>query len=97
MKTYYAPTFIDESRTHPDKKGNSRPTGKLKGFVMTRRFSLTPKGKIRAERGVVPFQWSEDTEEAKAEALSKVIEGMEEISELDANPPLIFIPQNIQL
>lgn len=93
MKTFYSPTFIDESRTYSDKKGNSKPTGKLRGLLLTRRFYKTPKGKIKAERGVVPFSWKEDTEESKAEALAKAIEGMEEMAELEGNPPLHdFIP-----
>lgn len=66
MKTYYSPVFLDESRTYPDKRGNSRPTGKLHGFIMARRFFVTPKGKIKAERFIVSFSWNEDTYEAKA-------------------------------
>lgn len=93
MKTYYAPTFIDESRTFPNKKGESRPTGVLRGMIMTRRFYLTPKKKIAATRGVVPFSWLEDTVEAKTESLRKAVKGMEELPELDENPPLDFIPE----
>lgn len=97
MKTYYAPSFIDESRTYPDKNGNSRPTGKFSGMVMTRRFYVTPTGKIKAERGIVPFSWQEDTKESKATALSDAIKGMEEMPELDENPPLDFIPKGLKL
>jgi hypothetical protein len=93
MLTYYAPTFIDESMTLPDKRGNQRPTGRLSGMVFTRRFSRTRGGRIKAERGVISFSWKEDTQEAKAAALAKVIEGMEgELPELDSNPPTNFIP-----
>jgi hypothetical protein len=53
---------------------------------------MTKKGKIRAERGLISFSWKEDTQEAKAAALAKVIEGMEELPELDENPPLSWIP-----
>ena len=96
MKIYYAPTFLDESRTYPDKKGNSRPTGKLRGMIMTRRFFLASNNKIKAERGMVPFSWKEDTAKSKAEALEKVIKDMQEMSELDNNPPLDFIPERVK-
>jgi hypothetical protein len=91
--TFYAPTFIDESMTHPDRRGHQKPTGRLSGMLFTRRFSTTRGGKIRAERGIVSFSWNEDTQEAKAAALEKAIEGMEgELPELDSNPPTNFIP-----
>jgi hypothetical protein len=92
MQCYYAPTFLDESLTFPDKKGQQRATGRLSGMVFTRKFFKTKKGKIRAERGLISFSWKEDTQEAKAAALAKVIEGMEELPELDKNPPLSWIP-----
>jgi hypothetical protein len=92
MKTYYAPTFIDRSTS-----SRGKPTGKLCGFIFTRSFHKTGAGKIKASRGVVPFSWSEPTDEAKAEALQEAIKGMEELPELDANPPLSFIPSNLSL
>lgn len=94
--TYYAPTFLDESMTLPDKRGHSRPTGRLSGFVFTRRFSRRGPRKIVAEIGLVPFSWNEDSQEAKVAALSKVIEGMKELPELDNNPPLDWIPQSVK-
>lgn len=93
--TFYAPTFLDESMTFPDKRGLRRPTGKLSGFVITRRFSK--KGsKFRAERGLVPFSWGRDTPKAKITALAKAIEGMEELPGLDENPPLNWIPETVK-
>lgn len=93
MKTYYASTFIDQSRTYPDKRGNSKPTGRLSGFLMTRSFYMQG-GKRRSSKGIKPFSWSEDTEEAKADALAQAINGMEEMPELDSNPPLDFWPSD---
>lgn len=93
MQCYYAPTFLDESLTFPDKKGHQRATGRLSGMVFTRKFFKTKKGKVRAERGLISFSWDRDTPEAKAAALAKVIEGMDgELPELDSNPPLNWIP-----
>ncbi|MES2216649.1 MAG: hypothetical protein V4481_05145 [Patescibacteria group bacterium] len=92
MKTYYAPTFIDESRTLPNRQGNSKPTGNLRGMVFTRTFYKTKTGKITSKRGIIPFKWVEDTEESKAEALENALIGLEEMRELDANPPLTFVP-----
>jgi hypothetical protein len=89
---FYAPTFLDFSMTCPDKKGNKKPTGKLEGFILARTFSRRRSGKIKAERNIIPFKWNEDSEEAKVEALAKVIEGMEELPELDDNPRLEWIP-----
>ena len=94
-RTFYAPTFLDESRTHPDKAGNTRSTGRLSGMLMTRRFYRRGK-KIVAERGVVPFAWNQDTQEAKVEALKKVITGMEELPGLDENPSLDWVPSFIK-
>lgn len=93
--TFYAPTFLDESLTRPDKRGDQRPTGRLSGMVFTRRFSKRG-AKFKADRGVVSFSWKEDTPEAKTAALVKVIEGMEELPELDDNPPLNWIPKTIK-
>lgn len=92
METFYAPTFIDESRSR-----RGKPTGKLRGFVMTRSFYKGSNGKIKSNRGVIPFSWEEDTDEAKAEALSKVITGKKEMPELDENPPLTWVPTNYKL
>lgn len=97
MKTYYAPTFLDESRTHPNRKGVSLPTGILKGIIFTRSFSKTPKGKIKGERGIIFFSWGKDTKEAKAAALKKAIDGMEELERLDENPALDWIPKSLSL
>jgi hypothetical protein len=90
MKTYYAPTFIDNSISF-----RGKPTGRLSGFVLTRSFYRTGAGKIKATRGVVPFAWSEDTDEAKANALQIAIRGLEEMAELDGNPPLHAIPARL--
>jgi hypothetical protein len=92
MLTFYAPTFLDESMTHPGKRGHQRPTGKLSGMVFTRRFFRKGNGKIKAERGLVSFSWDQDTQEAKVNALAKAIKGMEELPDLDKNPPLNWIP-----
>jgi hypothetical protein len=92
MQLYYAPTFIDESLTRPDRRGEQHSTGRLSGIVIGRKFFKSRAGKIRAERMVISFSWEQDTQEAKAEALAKVIEGMEEMPELDNNPPLSWIP-----
>jgi hypothetical protein len=96
MQLYYAPTFIDESMTQPDRRGNQYPTGRLSGVVIGRKFFKSRAGKIRAERMVISFSWKKDTQEAKAEALAKVIEGMEELPELEKNPPLNWIPQIVR-
>lgn len=93
--TFYAPTFLDESMTRPDRKGVQTPTGKLSGMLITRRFSKRGK-KISATRGLVSFSWGEDTQEAKIAALSKAIEGMDELPELDTNPPLNWIPATVK-
>ena len=45
-----------------------------------------------AERIVISFSWRKNTEKAKAAALAKAIKGMEELPELDNNPPLNWIP-----
>lgn len=92
MKTYYAPSFIDQSRTYPNKNGKSKSTGILSGMIMTRRFVKTPKGNWKGIRGIVPFSWSPDTEEAKAKSLKKAIKDMQEMAELDSNPPIDWIP-----
>ncbi len=92
MQLYYAPTFIDGSLTRPDRRGEQHSTGRLSGMVFGRKFFKSRAGKIRAERMVISFSWKEDTQEAKAAALAKVIEGMEELPELDKNPPLSWIP-----
>lgn len=73
MKQFYAPTFIDESMTLPDKKGRSRPTGRLSGMVFARKFSRRKGGGVKAERIMISFSWNEDTQEAKTEALAKAI------------------------
>lgn len=96
QQTFYAPTFLDESRTYPDRRGNTSPTGNLRGMVFARRFSKTKAGKIKSERMLIPFSWEEDTQEAKAAALAKVIEGMEELPGLEKNPPLNWIPDFIK-
>lgn len=91
--TFYSPTFIDESMTCPTKHCAQRPTGNLSGMVFARTFSRHPKSKrIKATRGIISFSWSEDTQDAKATALAKAIEGMEELPELDSNPELNWIP-----
>lgn len=95
MLTYYAPSFLDESMSHPDKRGNQRRTGRLSGMLFTRSFSRRGS-KIRAKRGIVSFSWDEDTQEAKVAALAKAIEGMEELPELDSNPPLNWVPSFIK-
>lgn len=94
--TFYAPTIIDESWTYPDKRGRQKQTGKLSGFIFTRRFSRRGT-RIRAERGLVPFSWAEDTMEAKAAAIAKAIHGMEELDGLDENPPLNWIPPIVKV
>lgn len=94
--TFYADMFLDESMTYPDKRGNRRHTGKLSGFIFTRTFKRTRNGKIVVERGIVPFSWAEDTQEAKAAAIEKVITGMEVLPGLDENPPLNWIPSFIR-
>lgn len=91
METFYAPTFIDESIN-----SRGKPTGKLSGLIMTRSFFRTGSGKIKVSRGVIPFHWSEDTEEAKGSALQEAIKGMKEMAELDENPPLTFIPKSLE-
>lgn len=96
MKTYYSPTFLDESLTYPNKKGESRPTGKLRGFVFTRSFYKTLSGKIKATRSILPFSWEEDTDESKGRALEKVVEGMEELEGLEKNPSLDWIPKQVR-
>ena len=94
---YYASTFLDESLSFPDKRGNQHKTGKLSGMVFARRFSVTKVGKVKADRELISFSWNEDTDEAKASALAKVIEGMDgELPELDNNPPLNWIPKFIK-
>lgn len=95
-KQFYAPTFLDESMSHPDRRGNNYAAGRLSGIVMGRKFTKLKSGKIRAERLVISFAWDRDTQEAKAEALAKVIDGMEELPELDNNPPLTWIPQTVK-
>lgn len=94
--TFYAPTFIDESMTRPDKRGRQEPTGNLRGMVFTRKFSRTRAGKIKAERGIVSFSWDEDTQDAKVAALAKAIDGMEELPELENNPPTGWVPSFIK-
>lgn len=94
--TFYAPTFFDESLTRPDKHGHQKPTGRLSGMIMTRKFSVTRAGGIKAERDLISFSWNEDTQEAKANALAKAIEGMEELPGLDDNPPLNWIPSLVK-
>lgn len=94
--TFYAPSFLDNSTTFPDRKGRKRPTGNLSGMIFTRRFSKTGGRKITAERGVIPFSWKEDTQAAKVEALAKAIEGMQELPDLDENPPITWIPQTVK-
>ncbi len=94
--TLYAPTFLDMSMTRPDKRGNQRPTGDLSGMVFARTFSTMRGCRIRASRNVISFSWNEDTADAKAVALAKVIEGMDEHSGLDSNPPLNWIPQTVK-
>lgn len=96
MQLYYAPSFIDESLTYPDRHGQQRPTGRLTGMVFGRKFFKSRSGKIKAERMLLSFSWEQDTQEAKAAALAKVIEGMEELPELDKNPPLSWIPQVVR-
>lgn len=91
-KTFYAPTYLDESMSYPDKRGNQHPTGRLSGMVFIRKFSKTRSGRWKAERTIISFSWKEDTQKAKAAALAKAIEGMEELPELDGNPPLNWIP-----
>ena len=94
--TFYAPNFIDESMTPLDKRGHQEPTGKRSGMIFTRTFSKTRTGKIKAERGVKSFSWEENTQEAKVDALARAIEGMEELPELESNPPLNWIPQTVK-
>lgn len=96
VQMFYAPTFMDESMTAPDKRGNQRPTGKLSGFVFARKFTRHKTGRIKAERMLLPFSWKEDTQEAKVAALSRVIDGMTEMEELDGNPPLTWIPDVVK-
>lgn len=94
--TFYAPTFIDESLTRRDRKGCQKPTGNLSGMVFTRRFSMDRRGRVKAVRGLVSFSWGEDTQAAKAAALAKVIDGMEELPELENNPPIGWVPSFIK-
>ncbi len=96
-RTYYAPTFLDESLSRPDRRGNQHATGRLSGCVFARKFSFTKKRTVRAERIVIFFSWDADTQEAKAEALAKVIEYMDgELPELERNPPLNWVPDFIK-
>lgn len=93
--TFYAPTFIDMSMKQPDKRGVQKPTGDLSGLIVTRTF--TSKGRnIKASRGMIPFSWKKDATAAKAEALARAIEGMEELAELDNNPSLNWIPSIVK-
>lgn len=95
MLTYYASTFLDESLSSRDKRGNQHRTGRLSGMIFTRRYFK--KGtKIKSERGLITFSWDEDTQEAKAAALAKAITGMEELPGLDENPPLNWVPPSIK-
>jgi len=96
QKTYYARTFLDESMSSPDRKGQQHKTGRLSGMVFARKFSRLKGGKIRAERLVLSFTWDRDTQEAKADALAKVITGMDELLGLDENPPLTWIPNVVK-
>ena len=96
MLSFYAPTFIDESLTMPDKKGRQEPTGRLSGILIGRQFSKSRSGRIKASRIVKSFSWDEDTQEAKVEALAKAIDGMEELPELENNPPISWIPDLVK-
>ena len=49
QRCYYAPTFLDESLSFPDRRGNQQKTGKLSGMVFVRRFFI---------RSVVPSKES---------------------------------------
>ena len=95
MLSYYAPTFLDESLSHPDKKGQQYATGRRSGMIFVRTFSKSRSG-FKARRLVISFSWDDDSAEAKATALAKVIDGMEEMPELDKNPPLNWIPKFIK-
>lgn len=93
--TFYAPTFLDFSLTRPDRRGCQEPTGDLNGMVFARTFYKKGKS-IRARRNLISFSWEADTPDAKADALAKVVEGMEELPELDKNPALNWIPQTVK-
>ena len=95
-KTFYSPTCIDESRSYPDKKGNSRKTGKLNAFVCTRTFTKTENSKkVTVKRGLISISWNEDTEDSKAIAFKKALKGLEELAWLEDNRPLAEIPAEV--
>ncbi len=97
QRCYYAPTFLDESLSFPDRRGNQHKTGRLSGVVFARRFFISKAGKVRSERELISFAWKEDTQDAKAAALAKVIEKMDgELPGLDDNPPTNWIPEFIK-
>lgn len=45
---------------------------------------------------MMSVSWTEDTPEAKAKALTKAIAGMDELPELDRNPPTNWIPKTVK-
>lgn len=97
MKTYYAPTFLDASRTFPDKKGESSKTGNLFGILFIRTFKKMKSGKITATRSLKLFRWDKDNFSSKRKALKEAIKGLTELEEIDDNPPLNFIPEKVKI
>lgn len=92
--TFYAPTMLDLSMTRPDKKGRQHPTGNLNGMIFTRTFRRRGEN-IKASRGIISFSWGERPG-AKEEALLKALGDMEELHDLDSNPPLNWIPSIVK-
>lgn len=94
-KTYYAPTFIDQSRT-----SNGEKTGELSAFLMTRTFrKVQKKNRIigyDAKRGLHVITWDKDTQDAKGRAFATAIKKMTELPWLDENRSLFEIPEQVK-
>lgn len=94
-KEYYAPTFMDHSMS-----SRGKPTGDLHATIFTRVFTVyeqtNGKRVVRSKLGFHFPRWSKDDETAKASAIKKAIKGMKELTELDKNPPLDFLPDEIK-
>jgi hypothetical protein len=92
-KIYYSDVFIDHSRSM-----SGEPTGNNHATIVTRTYWIIRRkdGKkiVKSARGVVSARW--ETDEDKPKAIVEAVQGMTPLKELDENPPLDFIPGEIE-
>jgi hypothetical protein len=94
--TYYAPTCLDHAR-----EWRQKPTGRLEMTLLTSTYTIVERQNgnryIRSDRGIKCCQWENDTDDDKACTMKTALRGRSELEELDKNPPLTFVPEEVHV